>query len=252
MKPLEIAQAFIEQHGRGAPLPELQPSFASSLRELGFRYFSCCSHADPLSARNAALVFQNYPTEWVRCYSESGHYRVDPVFRHAEERLAPFFWRDVDFRCSLTPVQRRILLEAEAYGIADGYTVPIHPPGMQAASCSVIPDRHVIDPSAYQAVLSMACYMFDAMLRRAGRMECSVVRSLQLSERERQCLQLAAQGKDDWSIGSLLRISERTAHNHIERAKRRLGVCTRVQVIVHALSAGQLSFGDVIKAETRR
>jgi hypothetical protein len=47
-----------------------------------------------------------------------------------------------------------------------------------------------------------------------------------------------------------LRISERTAHNHIERAKRRLGVCTRVQVIVHALSDGQIAFGDVIRAET--
>ena len=44
----------------------------------------------------------------------------------------------------------------------------------------------------------------------------------------------------------------RSAHNHIERAKRRLGVCTRVQVIVHALSEGQISFGDVIKAETPR
>jgi len=75
---------------------------------------------------------------------------------------------------------------------------------------------------------------------------------MQLSERERQCLELAAQGKDDWAIGSLLCISERTAHNHIERAKRRLGVCTRVQVIVHALSEGQIAFGDVIKAETPR
>lgn len=252
MKPLEIAAAFIEQHGRREPLPELQASFASNLKELGFRYFACCPHGDPLSARNAALVFQNYPAQWVRRYSESGHYRIDPVFRHAEERLAPFFWSDADFRGSLTPAQQRILLEAEAHGITNGYTVPIHPPGMQTASCSVVPDLPVIDRSAYQAVFSMACYMFDAMLRAAARIECSGARSMQLSERERQCLQLAAQGKDDWSIGSLLRISERTAHNHIERAKRRLGVCTRVQVIVHALSEGQISFGDVIKAEALR
>jgi DNA-binding CsgD family transcriptional regulator len=198
------------------------------------------------------LVFQNYPPEWVRYFSESGHYRIDPVFRYADERMVPFFWSDADFRSSLTPAQRRILLDAEAYGIAHGYTVPIHPPGMQMASCSVVPDLPVIDRGAYQAVFTMACFMFDAMLRSVQRIECSGPRAMQLSERERQCLELAAQGKDDWAIGSLLRISERTAHNHIERAKRRLGVCTRVQVIVHALSEGQLSFGDVIKAETRR
>ncbi len=252
MKALEIAAAFMEQHARRVPLPELQSSFASSVHELGFRYFACCTHADPLGERNAALVFQNYPPEWVRCYSESGHYRIDPVFRYADERIVPFFWTDVDFRGVLTPAQRRILLDAEAHGVADGYTVPLHAPGTQTASCSVIPDMPRIDRGAYTAITGMACYMFEAMLRNAVRIECGGVRAMQFSERERQCLELAAQGKDDWSIGSLLQISERTAHNHIERAKRRLGVCTRVQVIVHALSEGQISFGDVIKAETRR
>jgi DNA-binding CsgD family transcriptional regulator len=120
------------------------------------------------------------------------------------------------------------------------------------ALCSVVPDSGVIEPGAYQAIFTMACFMFDAMLQVSAQPACSETRAMQFSERERQCLELAAQGKDDWSIGSLLRISERTAHNHIERAKRRLGVCTRVQVIVHALSDGQISFGDVIKADPRR
>ena len=250
MKPFEVAETFIEQHGRNVPLPELQTLFATSLQELGFSYFSCCTHADPLNARNAPLVLHNYPDEWVRYYSAGSYYRVDPVFRYAEERMTPFFWDDADFRSSLNPAQRQILLDAAAHGIAHGFTVPIRPPGMQMASCSVVPGLPVIERGAYQAVLTMAWYVFDAMQRAASRADCSGARSMQLSERERQCLQLAAQGKDDWSIGSLLRISERTAHNHIERAKRRLGVCTRVQVIVHALSEGQLSFGDVIKAET--
>jgi DNA-binding CsgD family transcriptional regulator len=252
VKPFEVAEAFMEQHGRGMPLPELKKVFEKSLQELGIRYFACCSHVDPLAARSAAVVFQNYPQDWVRSFSESGRYRIDPVFRYADERMLPFSWDDAEFRASLTSVQREILVEAEAAGIGHGYTVPIHPPGAQMASCSVVPDVGVIDRSACQAVFTMACFMFEAMLRGSPREECSGARAMQLSERERQCLELAAQGKDDWSIGSLLRISERTAHNHIERAKRRLGVCTRVQVIVQALNDGQISFGDVIKAEVQR
>lgn len=253
MKSFEFTEAFMDQHGRRAPLPELKRTFERSLQELGFCYFACCTHADPLHPRNAALVFQNYPREWVRCFSESGHYRIDPVFRYADERLIPFFWDDVEFRASLSVAQREILLEAQRHGVAHGYTVPIHAPGLPAASCSVVPGTGVpIDRGAYPAVFSMACFMFDAMVCASVGAEFSGTRSVQLSERERQCLELAAQGKDDWAIGSLLSISERTAHNHIERAKRRLGVCTRVQVIVHALSEGQISFGDVIKTETRR
>jgi DNA-binding CsgD family transcriptional regulator len=163
--------------------------------------------------------------------------------------MVPFRWDDPEFCATLTLAQREILSDAADHGIVGGYTVPIHPPGLQMASCSVVPDGGaVIDRPVAQAVFTMACFMFDAMLR--DKADCIGIRSMQLSERERQCLELAAQGKDDWSIGSLLRISERTAHNHIERAKRRLGVCTRVQVIVHALSEGQISFGDVIRAET--
>jgi DNA-binding CsgD family transcriptional regulator len=252
VKPLEVAEAFIEQHARRMPLHELKKVFEKSLQELGIRYFACCSHVDPLSPRSAALVFQNYPPEWVRYFSESGRYRIDPVFRYADERMVPFFWDDAAFRATLTPAQHEILTEAEEHGIWHGYTVPIRPPGAQMASCSVVPDSAAIDRGAYHAVFMMACFMFDAMVRATVLAECSVAPAMQLSERERQCLELAAQGKDDWSIGSLLRISERTAHNHIERAKRRLGVCTRVQVIVHALSDGQISFGDVIKAAAQR
>jgi DNA-binding CsgD family transcriptional regulator len=253
VKPFEIAEFFIEQHGRKAPLPELKRLFETSLGELGLRHFACCQHADLLSPRNATLVFHNLPPEWVQQLSAGGRYRIEPVTRYAEERTVPFLWSDPDFRDWLSDAQRDILVDAERYGLVNGYTVPIHPPGSQPASCSVVPDLgSSIDRSVYPAVFALGCFMFDAMLSASARAECNrtlQARSMQLSARERQCLELAAQGKDDWSIGSLLQISERTAHNHIERAKRRLGVCTRVQVIVHALSEGQISFGAVMRAE---
>jgi DNA-binding CsgD family transcriptional regulator len=252
VKPFDVVEFFVEQHARGVSLQQLQQAFEKSLQELGIRHFACCAHVDPLNPRSASVVYQNYPADWVREFSESGRYRIDPVFRYADERMVPFHWDDPQFRACLTAAQLEILSDAAGRGLGHGYTVPIHPPGSQMASCSVVPDSSAIERGAWQAIFTMSCFMFDAMLRVAGPMECSGTRSLQLSERERQCLELAAQGKDDWSIGSLLRISERTAHNHIERAKRRLGVCTRVQVIVHALNEGQISFGDVIKAETQR
>ena len=257
VKPFDVVEFFVEQHSRSVSLTQLQQTFQKSLQELGVRHFACCAHVDPLNPRSAPLVFQNYPVDWVREFSESGRYRIDPVFRYADERMVPFHWDDPRFRAGLTPAQLEILDDAAGRGLGHGYTVPIHPPGGDMASCSVVPDSSLIDSGAWQAIFTLSCFMFDAMLRAAGPIECTQSncngeRSMQLSQRERQCLELAAQGKDDWSIGSLLSISERTAHNHIERAKRRLGVCTRVQVIVHALNEGQIAFGDVLKVETQR
>jgi DNA-binding CsgD family transcriptional regulator len=61
-----------------------------------------------------------------------------------------------------------------------------------------------------------------------------------LSERERECLSWVATGKSDWEIGEILSISEKTANAHIERAKTKLGVPTRMQAVVMALHAGAI------------
>jgi Autoinducer binding domain len=85
MKPFEVAEAFIEQHARGMPLHELRQAFQLSLQEVGIRHFACCSHVDPLNPRNAGMVFQTYPADWVRHFSESGRYGTIPAFG----RLSP-------------------------------------------------------------------------------------------------------------------------------------------------------------------
>src|ERR1700728_3401588 len=68
----------------------------------------------------------------------------------------------------------------------------------------------------------------------------------QLTPRQRDCVVLVAQGKSDWEIGQLLGISESTVHKHIEDAKRRFCVSTRVQLVVRSLFDARLSFSDVM------
>ncbi|MFN3463223.1 MAG: helix-turn-helix transcriptional regulator, partial [Terricaulis sp.] len=66
-----------------------------------------------------------------------------------------------------------------------------------------------------------------------------------LAPRERECLTLAGCGKSDWVIGEVLGVSSRTAHNAIERAKKRYGVSHRVQAVVRAVFDGQVMVDDL-------
>lgn len=59
-----------------------------------------------------------------------------------------------------------------------------------------------------------------------------------LTARERQVLELVAQGLDNTTIGERLHISERTARNHVSAILAKLGINTRSQVIVRAREAG--------------
>jgi DNA-binding CsgD family transcriptional regulator len=72
-----------------------------------------------------------------------------------------------------------------------------------------------------------------------------------LSLRERQCLELAAQGKSNWAIGQILQISQHTVHRHVESAKHRLGVATRVQAIVRAFQSHQIFVGDPAQSDPK-
>lgn len=60
------------------------------------------------------------------------------------------------------------------------------------------------------------------------------IRSWVLTPRQMECLKWVARGKSDWEIAQLIQLSPHTVHRHIEAAKKRLNVATRVQAVVEA------------------
>ena len=60
----------------------------------------------------------------------------------------------------------------------------------------------------------------------------------ELTTREREVLELVAQGLDNDAIGNQLHISKRTARNYVSLILAKLGVTTRAQAIVRARDAG--------------
>ena len=53
-----------------------------------------------------------------------------------------------------------------------------------------------------------------------------------------EILAWVAAGKSDWAIGRILNISGKTVNFHVENAKRKLGVGTRVQAALAAMRSG--------------
>lgn len=57
-----------------------------------------------------------------------------------------------------------------------------------------------------------------------------------LSPREAECLRWIAEGKTDVEVGRILHISPRTVRFHINNAKVKLGVATRIQAVTKRMS----------------
>ncbi len=56
--------------------------------------------------------------------------------------------------------------------------------------------------------------------------------------REIEVLEWVAKGKTDWQTAQILFISRKTVNYHVERAKRKLQVPTRVQAVLAAVDMG--------------
>ncbi|MGC3980373.1 MAG: LuxR family transcriptional regulator [Steroidobacteraceae bacterium] len=252
MNQQDLVQSFIERCKAGAATKILTARFQDGMEQLGFRYFSICSHVDPLNPPPHAITVHNYPHAWMQIYSEQQLYDIDPILQRAEQDPLPFFW-DGAFRTHpVTGPQVKILLEAEKFGIAHGFTIPIHlswMPGCLRASCSVVPAEEEVDSWNYRIAELMANHLFVALMQEQAPWKNST--TVKLTDRERQCLSLAAEGKDDWSIGQLLRLSKGTVHTYVERAKQRYGVATRMQAVVQALAGGQISFGEPLRLQNK-
>jgi DNA-binding NarL/FixJ family response regulator len=66
-----------------------------------------------------------------------------------------------------------------------------------------------------------------------------------LTERETEVLQLMAHGRTNAEIARQLVISEHTVKNHVSSIFRKLNVETRVDAVLHAISAGLVTTGEI-------
>ncbi len=64
---------------------------------------------------------------------------------------------------------------------------------------------------------------------------------VRVTARESEILGWVAAGKSDWAIGQILNISGKTVNFHVENAKRKLGVGSRVQAVILAMRNGIIS-----------
>lgn len=244
---LDIAQGFIERSTDASSMDALITSFEQALARLGFRYFACGCHVDPLHPRKPLMAL-NYPHDWVEMYSERQLHRIDPVFIHADSMFRPFHWGDAQFLSGTTPEQRAMLEEAAQHGIARGFTIPIHPSlgSTLGGSCSLIPDSPNLHSHCYLAAQAMAAHFFDAAARSLSALTI-LGSNMRLTTRERQCVIWMGRGKTEEETAALLGLSAFTVHNYIANAKRRLRVSSSRQVTLHAIATGQISLSEMIE-----
>lgn len=240
----EMIAGFLQVHDESA----LHEHLERTGRQLGFVQFAMGHHVDLAGPPQDAIRVTNYDAAWIERSLGERYFVQDPVHLASTRTAMGFLWSDVPAMIALNGRQRYILEAARAYGLAEGYTVPVHVPGEYRGSCSFgAANLENLALNALPIANLAGSYAFEAARRiMRARLPNRPVDLLPiLTERQRDTLVLVARGKADPEIGTLLGISAATAHGHVENVRRAYGNAQRPLLIARALFDGQISFNEV-------
>lgn len=204
---------------------------------LGFKqYMYLLSQQDDIQKDGFRLFsVATYPKEWLERYTQMDYHLVDPTARHILKHHYPLPWRNSTFSEAKA---NKMYEEAKQYGISAGVTCPVvtHQKNLAGLGYSKPGDA---DQLFEESVASLpyghllSCYLHEAVIRLLDIQPKP--RRAELSAREIQCLNLAAQGYADAAIAWRLGINVRTIRFHLKNVRDKLSASTRVQMISRAI-----------------
>jgi LuxR family quorum sensing-dependent transcriptional regulator len=180
----------------------------------------------------------SWPKAWGDRYAQANYLWRDPPVRGLAYSREPFTWAESLTFEDYSRADRAIMSEAGDFGLYAGLVVPIA--GLHSNAVMSMAGGNSKLSARDRAELHFAALYAHARIRALSPVKVHRA-APRFTQRERECLEWAAAGKSDWEIGEILSIASKTAGAHIERAKEKLGVSTRIQAVVIALQSGAIS-----------
>jgi DNA-binding CsgD family transcriptional regulator len=203
----------------------------SLLPSLNLRFFSFYEPDKTKGGQIGGIHLHNIPQEWLDRYLQMGYDAVSPVLRKITRTRAPFSWSTLGPEGYLSSKRSRQMFgESGEAGLREGFSHPILLGDGHMVTINFAAERLDDDPRVEPTLKLVALCLHERF--RALRGEDCDKPIPQLSKQERECLRWAADGKTNWEISEIVRISESSVRTYIDRAKHKLGVTTRAQAFV--------------------
>lgn len=230
------AYQFCAQLHRLRSLASAATLFRTTIARYGFDTFAC-GELDLVDRARSVYYVIDWPDKWRRFYLGSGLIDRDPVVDSLAYRHEPYTWTELRKDRRFGQTGRDTLERAGAQGWSQGFIVPVRSFGRRVGLVSLAGTCADIDAET-KAYLTLIGLVFHFQIRLMATQQGFATPPAGLTEREIDCIRLAANGHSDKAIANRLGIAASTAHEFIEKAKLRLHARTRAQMIALAVSFG--------------
>lgn len=187
------------------------------------------------------LLFRNWPEKWAKLSDQRDYGNRSPVLAQARRRVAPFTWGEINATKKLTAAERTFWGVVRECGWSNGFVVPVHgPQGYFSYIGMGTRERDNYLSIERRGWLYMTAILAHERCRALYDALAPDELHLVLSKRELECMRWVADGKTDWEIGMILKISTATARFHVDNARRKTNAVTRPQAVARLVARGLL------------
>lgn len=224
----------VEEIGRASTPDSVWKAIKTYAETQGFQYMLVLkSKNSMLDTVSGCILYNDMPEGFAESFDKDGFSKNNPLISHASKEARPYSAAEI-WAMPLTVHQRRALAQLNlSLKVRDGVMIPIRSGASLEGIVLLGGQNPEMAPIVRSALHLLATCAFEQVIQ----LETNPRRASagMLSPREVECLSWAAAGKTDAEIGRILTISPRTTRFHIENAKKKLGVATRVQAVAEAM-----------------
>jgi LuxR family quorum sensing-dependent transcriptional regulator len=216
---------------------EVGRQYFDRLKPHGFGAIFARAHSLDADDTGEHIHYRETPKGWEQIYSERGFAQTNFVTHAARRSARPFVWSEVTIaNDAFAKASDEMWGVLHAFGLGDGLAVPNHTAANVSVLSLAVFDGVDLSSELRKAIVLSSHYVHD----RLRELDTPPFKTVRLTPRERDCLAFAAEGKSDWDIAQILGIAQSTVHAHVENAKRKLRVKTRMQAVAKLARAGEL------------
>ena len=173
----------------------------------------------------------SFPRDWVSHYVGNKLQNIDPVASHMLKTAVPTYWSSFDKK-PISSESKKFMLDASEAGLKDGAVIPLHSVGGQIAGLSVTTDQ--LHPDRRLQTLAVIQFL-GVFFHEKYKSFYHEPEPVELTDREREILTWAAEGKSDAEISMIVNISSPTVRYHWKNVFRKFNTYSRVSTITSAI-----------------
>ncbi len=231
---------------------ELRDIFSTAIQELGYGGFDAYSmRSDTIhnADQDCNLFICDYGFDLINTYLKDGWLQMDPVVAEVARTTTPFeyveFLRNTSKNTSVlwqlamikfNKVNRAWCMPLSTVGYMRGMTVYSKQTGDNAQE-KFTETRDELHLMCIQ-FMEVFIKFYNTPPSKQAYWDNRTIDVTTIGPRETDCLHWAAQGKTNWEIGQILKISENTVRYHLKKVFVKLGANSRSSAVSIALHNG--------------